>query len=105
MNDDTQVLDAKRYVRQYKRHSVYVIVSEKDGIPHAIQVSASDDVWNRDQHLQSNTDAMLRMATLALRKHGAEKVIKELRNCALGERTLPAIVAAILEQHVGRRDG
>jgi hypothetical protein len=105
LSDDTQVLDAKRYVRQYKQHSVYVIISEKNGKPHSIQISASDDVWNRDQHLQANTDAMLRMATLALRNDGAKKVINELRNCALGERTLPAIVAAILEQHVGRRDG
>ena len=105
MSDSIQILDGKRYRHQYKQHLVYVIVSEKNGIPHSIQISASDDLWNRDQHLQSNTDAMLRMATLTLRAYGPDKLIKELRNCAMGERTLSAILASILEKHVGGRNG
>lgn len=102
---EIDVLDAKRYRRRWKRHDQYIVVCDgPDGKPYAVQMSASDEVWNRDEHLQSTTDWAFRAATLILRAYGAEKTIAELRNCALGEKTIPAIIANVLEEHVGGKN-
>jgi hypothetical protein len=105
MSDDTQVLDAKRYAKQFKQHELYIVVSENDNNIHAVQVNASDRDWNGDYHIQSMAEAICRLTSLVLRPEPCtpQQVIHELRNSSRGDRTLPAIVAAILEQHIGRK--
>lgn len=94
------VLDGKKYTRCYLKHKLYIgVFDTPDGCPHAIQISASDFNLNQDRQLLSVIDWGVRFTTLALRQYSVEKVIRELRNTALGEDTLAAVVASVLIEH------
>lgn len=91
-------MPAKRFRRDYNGEKIYIIITYDDeGSPYAVQESSSGEIINYDQNQLAMRDALFRMTTLALRYCPEKgKVIRDLKNCGRGEKTLPSIIGDLI---------
>jgi hypothetical protein len=91
------ILDAKRYVIQYRDEKFYLVISHLHGKPWEVFTEHPTNMEPSVQYMVSGWDSMTRFVTMALKAYDVDKVVRQLLKASRQKTDLPGILASKLQ--------